>query len=67
MRELAAQERTSVQDILARAVEQYRRTRLLEDANRTWTALREDSAAWQDVMDEQSLLDGTLLDGLDDE
>jgi hypothetical protein len=55
-----------MKDVLARAVEAYRRKRLLDDANRAWAALRGDEAAWRDEVAERALWDQTLGDGLDD-
>ncbi|MBI4310658.1 MAG: hypothetical protein HY681_02660 [Chloroflexi bacterium] len=44
-------------DAEAKAVEEYRRQRVLEQANEAYAALRADPKAW---------LENTLADGLDD-
>ena len=53
--------------ILEKAVEAYRRQRLLEDANSAFAALRDDPAAWEHESKERRLWDATLRDGLEDD
>jgi hypothetical protein len=47
LRELATHEGTTMQAVLDRAIEAYRRQRFLEAANSAFLALREDGAAWE--------------------
>jgi hypothetical protein len=66
LRELAKQERTTIQAAAERAIENYRRQRFLEAANRTYAALRNDPDAWRETLAEREVLDGASYDGLDD-
>jgi hypothetical protein len=64
LREIARSEETSMQSVLDKAVEEYRRKRFMEVLNASYTALRNDPEAWKAEEDERALWDGTLLDGL---
>jgi len=64
LQELAAQHRTSMQEVLTQAVEAYRRQQLIEATNAAYAALRADESAWQDYQAEIAGLDGALMDGL---
>lgn len=64
LREMAQAERESMQAVLEKAVEAYRRKRFLEDVNVAYSDLREDRVAWGEVMEERSAWDATLEDGL---
>ncbi|MBI4641617.1 MAG: ribbon-helix-helix protein, CopG family [Candidatus Tectomicrobia bacterium] len=65
LRELAAREGKSMQVILEKVIEEYRRQRFLEDVNAAYAALRQDPETWARVKQEQATWDGTLIDGLD--
>ncbi len=65
LRELAAEAREPIAGVLAKAVETYRRQRLLEQANAAYAALRSDPSAWQEEMTEREGWDATPADGLD--
>lgn len=67
LRDLAARTGESMQDILERAVEEYRRQRFLEDLNAGFAALRNDPEAWREELEEREEWDRTLTDGLSDE
>ncbi len=67
LRELAALENEPMHVILDRAIEDYRRKRFLEEANRTYAALRRDPEAWQTEQEERKAWDTTLADGLEGE
>jgi hypothetical protein len=67
LRELARIDRTSMQDILTRALEEYRRKRFLEGVNDAYASLAGDAAAGAAYEAELRSLDGTLADGLDPE
>jgi predicted transcriptional regulator len=56
LRELAQAEHQSMQAVLEKAVEEYRRRRFLEDVNAAYAALRNDPEAWQEIQAERSLL-----------
>ena len=49
-----------------KAVEEYRRQRLLDEANAAYSALRGDEREWQEELVERRDWEATLPDGLDD-
>lgn len=63
LKHLAKQENASMQDILAKAIEGYRRATFLEAANAEYGALRSRSKDWQAELDEREAWDSTLSDG----
>ncbi len=63
--ELAKENGLSMQTVLDRAVEAYRRQSFLEALNADFAALRQDPQAWQEELEERKLWEQTLLDGLD--
>ena len=67
LRELAEQVGEPMHKVVAKAVEAYRRQRILEQANAVYAALRADPQAWRDEQEERREWDGTLADGLEDE
>jgi hypothetical protein len=67
LRRLAHTERQSMQSILDRAIEAYRRERFLRDANADFAALKKNRKAWREELAERKLWERTLGDGLDDE
>lgn len=67
LRDMARAEHDSMQSVLDKAVEEYRRRRFLEDVNAAYAALREDPEAWKEVEEERSAWDATLGDGLPEE
>ena len=64
LRELAAADRASMQAVLERAVEDYRRRRFLENVNAGYAALRSDATAWSEHERERDALD-RIGDGLE--
>ncbi|MGH2351621.1 MAG: toxin-antitoxin system protein [Chloroflexota bacterium] len=67
LRSLADEDSLSIQEVLDRAVEWYRRHVFLEKANEEYARLRADPQAWEEELAERRLLEGTLMDGLEDE
>jgi hypothetical protein len=67
LRELARSEGSSMQEVLSKAVEVYRRQQLIEATHAAYAALRADTQAWQEYQDEVASLDGALMDGLEPE
>lgn len=65
LQELAARQGESMQAVLNKAIEEYRRQRFFEEANAAYAALRKDSKAWKKEEEERALWDATLQDGLD--
>jgi predicted transcriptional regulator len=66
LRTLAGQTGESMQTVLDRALEVYRRQQLLQQANMAFATLRENSTAWKAEQEERSLWETTLGDGLED-
>lgn len=64
LKQLAEAEHSTLQSVLARAVESYRRRRFLEQVNAGYAALQADAAAGQTLAAETALWDATLADGL---
>lgn len=56
-----------VEEVLARAVERFRREHFLEMGNLEYERLRADSVAWAEELEERRLWDNTLMDGLEDD
>jgi len=67
LRQLANRAGEPMQEILDKAVEEYRRKQFLEEANEAFAALKNDAKAWQEEIEEREAWDGTLADGLEDE
>ncbi|MDQ3801440.1 MAG: type II toxin-antitoxin system VapB family antitoxin [Acidobacteriota bacterium] len=67
LRSLASQAGESMQEVVEKAVEHYRRKAFLEGLNDDFRNLRENQAAWQDEEEERGLWDNTLQDGLEKE
>jgi predicted transcriptional regulator len=63
LREMAQAEHQSMQAVLEKAVEEYRRRRFLEDVNSAYAALRNDPEAWQEIQAERAEWEA-LSDGL---
>jgi hypothetical protein len=51
-------------DLLARAVDQFRRSLILAETNVAYGALRADATAWSELEAERDEWDATLADGL---
>lgn len=64
LKELAARERISMQAVLERALEEYRRRSFLESVNAAYAALEVDPAARAEIEAEREIWDHTLEDGL---
>jgi predicted transcriptional regulator len=67
LRDLAERERISLQTVVERAIEHYRRRRFLETANKRYAVLRSDPEAWAQEASERGIWDQTLNDGQDDQ
>lgn len=62
--ELAQASGTTMQEVLAQAIEAYRGQRLLEAVNAAYATLKENRVAWDEYRDELAEWDTTLPDGL---
>ncbi len=67
VRALAEEMGEPMQDVIAKAVEAYRRQRILERTNSAYAALRADSRRWQEERDEREIWEITAADGIEDE
>ena len=65
LRLLTSKTGESMQAILDKALEDYRRKYFLERANIAFAALRNDSIAWQAEQEERAVWDATLADDLE--
>lgn len=67
LRSLASQAGESMQEVMEKAVEHYRRKAFLEGLDNDFRSLRGDSAAWQDEEEERALWGNASRDGLEKE
>jgi hypothetical protein len=67
LRQLADEADESMQAILDKAIESYRREEFLRAANREYAALRRNRKGWKEERDERGLWNQTLADGLEKE
>ena len=67
LRQLAAEEQESIQSVLNRALERYRREKFLCAANADFLALWQDAKAWEQEIRERELWDRSLADGISPE
>jgi len=65
LRKLAAQEGQSMQSVLEKAIETYRRQRFLKEVNKAYSVLRQNQEAWTAMEKGLTELDSTLGDGLE--
>jgi hypothetical protein len=64
---LASETGTPMVEVLAKAVENFRRQYLLSAMNEDYAALRKNADRWAEIEAENALWDVTLADGLDDD
>ncbi len=67
IKEIAELDGDTVTGVVARAVEAYRRQRMLESLDIAFAALKADPAAWAEELAARAEWDVTLKDGLEDE
>ncbi len=67
LRELARNEGATMQLVLQRAIENYRRQRFFDETNAAYASLKSDPAAWREELEERTLWEQTLGDGQDDD
>ncbi|MBA4395053.1 MAG: toxin-antitoxin system protein [Desulfobacca sp.] len=63
LREIAAQERKSLQTVLDAAIEEYRRHRFLREANNAYSVLKENPRNWKVELEERKQWETALPDG----
>jgi predicted transcriptional regulator len=64
---LADESGESQQSIVEKAIEAYRRQRILERTSAAYAELRNDPERWRELQEERAEWDDTLSDDLDDE
>ncbi|MGI6209654.1 MAG: toxin-antitoxin system protein [Anaerolineae bacterium] len=64
--QLAEESGETIQEVLAKAVEAYRRQRILAQTNAAYVALRKDQQAYEALLEERRAWEATLSDGLDE-
>ncbi|KUK11531.1 MAG: Uncharacterized protein XD50_0314 [Clostridia bacterium 41_269] len=67
LKEIAGSTNETMQNVLDRAVEMYRRQWILEKTNEAYAALKKDKEKWQEEVDERKEWNATLGDGLGDD
>ena len=65
LRQLATEADESMQAILDKAIESYRREEFLRAANRDYEAIRRNRKAWKEELAERRVWEHTLADGLE--
>jgi hypothetical protein len=65
LRALSGETGLTMQEIVAEAVEQYRRQRNLELTNQAYAEIRSDSDAWAAEVSERRAWETTLADGIE--
>lgn len=63
---LAREVGAPIGDVVDRAVELYRRQRIIEQANAAYAVLRADPEAWAEVQAERAAWESTVADGLEE-
>ena len=64
LRKLSEQLKQPMQTIVSKAVEDFRRNQMFQEAHAAFAALRRDPKAWKEELDERQAWAGTLLDNL---
>lgn len=64
IRKLASECGESMQSIVEKAVERYKRELFLESLSQDFKKLRENKEAWDEEIEERRLWENTLLDGV---
>jgi hypothetical protein len=65
LREISAREKEPMHVVLAKAIEEYRRKRFLQEANAAFARLKRDPKAWREELEERAAWDVTIGDGLE--
>ncbi len=66
LRDLALEVGAPMHEVVEKAVEVYRRQRLLDGTNAAYAALRADPEAWQELQGERQVFDQPIGDGLEE-
>ncbi len=66
LREVSKQENLPMQTVLEKAIENYRRYRLLENTNKAYAFLKKEPESWEEELKERKSWETTLSDGLEE-
>ena len=66
LKELSKELGKPMTEVLRQALEMYRRSMIIAEANRAWAILKADPEAWNDELAERAAWDSTLGDGQED-
>jgi hypothetical protein len=66
IRNLAQESGESMQSIVEKAIERYKREMFLESLNQDFKRLRENEEAWNKELEERRLWENTLTDGVEE-
>jgi predicted CopG family antitoxin len=67
LKRLATKEKTSMNAVIERALEIYRRKNFLEETNKAFAALKSNKEAWAEELEERELWESTIGDALEEE
>jgi len=67
LHEISQQEKISIQVVVEKAIENYRRQYVLAKTNRAYAKLRTNPKAWEEEINERRSWESTLSDGLEDD
>lgn len=67
LRRLAEENKETIEAILAKAIEDYRRKSFMTKANQAYAILRQNKDLWQEELNERKDWDATLEDGQNEE
>ncbi len=67
VKQLAAEDHTSMAEVVAEAIKEYERKRFHDRANEIWRLKMQDSEERAFWGKEDAILEGTLMDGLDED
>ena len=65
LKKMAREEKSSLAEVLEKAISGYDKQRWLAQLNESLAKLKQDDRAWREYKDEQSLWDEALKDGLE--
>ena len=66
LKKLSMSSGETIPTIVEKAIENYRRQIFLIEANRAFTALRENETLWQEELAERQIWDNAIADGLEE-
>lgn len=67
LKTIAAKTDNPMQEVLDKAIEEYRRKCFLEEANKAFEALRNNESSWKEELTERKEWDNAIDDGLKEE